>query len=140
MLDDPLSLLMLYGLLVALTVVLQVLTAAAQVGLVTLSYPRDDMPPLTGVAGRMERALKNSVVALALVAPPVLVLGLGAPEASPGAIAPAADLGSATLAMQVFLAARLLFVPVYVAGIPFLRTVIWLAGFLATIALYLQAL
>ncbi|SLN59276.1 MAPEG family protein [Roseivivax jejudonensis] len=133
MLEDPLSLLCLYGLWVIVTMVAQVLAAAAQVGLVTLSYPRDNMPPLTGVAGRLERALRNSVVALALVAPPVLVLALRAPEG----LAPA---GAVTLAMQVFLVSRILFVPVYAAGIPFLRTLIWAAGFIATLWLYLQAL
>ena len=144
MLDDPLTLLALYGLWVIVTMVAQVSAAASQVGLAVLSSARDEMEPLDGVAGRLERALHNSVVALALVAPPVLVVALRAAEApseNPGGISitpPGPD--PAILAMQIFLVARILYVPIYAAGIPVLRTLVWGAGLLATLWLYLQAL
>ena len=126
---SELGILGLYGLWVIVTILVQVLTAQAQVGLVMLVRPRDDIPPLTGVAGRMERAQLNSVVAMALFAPAVLILtakGIGG--------------GSTLLAAQAFLVARLLYVPVYAAGLPWVRTLVWLVGFLATAWLYAAGL
>ncbi len=115
----------LYGLVVIATILVQVLAAQAQVGLEPLLKPRDNGPKLTGVAGRLERAQLNSIVAMALFAPAVLIL---------------ADKGIATpntlLAAQAFLIARILYVPVYAAGLPWARTLIWLVGFLATAWLY----
>lgn len=129
--SSELSILALYGLLIVVVVLLNVLTAMSQVGLMTLGGARDDMPALTGVAGRVERALNNSVVAMALFAPAVLILS----------VKDAFTSGS-LLAAQIFLIARVVFVPVYAFAIPvpFLRTIVWMAGFLATIYLYLLAL
>lgn len=129
--SSELSILALYGLLIVVVVLLNVLTAMSQVGLMTLGGARDDMPALTGVAGRVERALTNSVVAMALFAPAILILS----------VKDAFTSGS-LLAAQIFLIARVVFVPVYAFAIPvpFLRTIVWMAGFLATIYLYLLAL
>ncbi len=127
--SSELSILVLYGLLVIVIVLVQVLAAMAQVGLPMLAKPRDDMPPLSGVAGRLERALRNSVVAMALFAPAVLVL-----QAQGGFTA------ATLLAAQIFLIARVLYVIVYAAGTPWIRTLIWVCGFLATAWLYLAAL
>ena len=124
-----LGILGLYGLVVLATIFAQVLTAQAQVGLPMLLKPRDDIPKLTGIAGRMERAQLNSIVALALVAPAILIL---------------ATKGNSTattlLAAQIFLIARILYVPVYAAGLPWARTLVWLAGFLATAWLYVAGM
>ncbi|MEP2641855.1 MAPEG family protein [Roseobacter sp.] len=126
-----LTILALYGLLIIVTILLNVLTAMAQVGVKTLAGPRDGMPPLTGVAGRTARTLDNSVVAMVLFAPAVLMLAQQ-------------DISTADtlLAAQVFLVARVAFLPVYILGlpIPFLRTLVWIAGFLSTAYLYLAAL
>ncbi len=129
--SSELSILALYGLLIVVVVLLNVLTAMSQVGLMTLGGARDDMPALTGVAGRVERALTNSVVAMALFAPAVLILS-----------AKDAFTSGSLLAGQIFLIARVVFVPIYAFAIPvpFLRTIVWMAGFLATIYLYLLAL
>ncbi len=129
--SSELSILALYGLLIVVIILLNVLTAMSQVGLMTLGGARDDMPPLTGVAGRVERTLSNSVVAMALFAPAVLILAVS-DGFTPGTL----------LAAQAFLVARIVFVPVYAFAIPvpFLRTLVWLAGFLATVYLYLTAL
>ena len=72
--SSELNILALYGLLVLVLIVVQVLFAMSQVGLPMLARPRDDMPRLTGVAGRMERCVANSVTAMALFAPAVLIL------------------------------------------------------------------
>ncbi|MCC6306453.1 MAG: MAPEG family protein [Rhodobacteraceae bacterium] len=127
--SSELTILALYGLWVIVVILAQVLAAAGQVGLATLAGPRDDMPPLTGTAGRLERAQLNSVVALALFAPAVLLL-----SAKGGLSA------SSLLAAQVFLVARIAYVVVYVAGTPWLRSLLWIAGALATAWLYLLAL
>lgn len=127
--SSELTILALYGIVVILTIIWQVLAAVAQVGLPMLARPRDDMPALIGTAGRLERAVANSVTAMALFAPAVLILGqmdrLG---------------GLSLVAAQAFLAARILYVPVYAFGIPWLRTGIWAIGFLSTLVLYLMAL
>ena len=122
---SELGILGLYGLVVIVTILAQLLAAQAQVGLEMLVKPRDDIPKLTGVAGRMERAQLNSIVAMALFAPAVLIL------ANKGLAT-----GTTLLAAQVFLIARILYVPIYAAGLPWVRTLVWLAGFLATAWLY----
>lgn len=127
--SGELGILALYGLLVLIILVVQVLTAWAQVGLPMLARPRDDMPRLTGMAGRMERCLSNSVVAMALFAPAVLILALR--EATGG---------GTLLAAQLFLLARAAYAVIYPAGIPWLRTGVWALCFLATLYLYIAAL
>ena len=126
--SSELTILAIYGLVVIVTILVQVLAAAAQVGLVPLAGNRDRLA-LTGSAARLDRVQKNSVIALALFAPAVLVLN-----------AQGAFSATTLLAAQVFLVARILYAVVYAAGIPWLRTLVWLAGFLATAALYLMAL
>ena len=101
----------------------------SQVGLAMLATPRDDMPELEGMAGRFLRILENSIVSMALFAPAVLIL------AQKGGFSEAT-----LLAAQVFLIARVVYVLIYALGIPWLRTGIWLIGFVATAYLYLVAL
>ncbi|RMD48166.1 MAG: MAPEG family protein [Alphaproteobacteria bacterium] len=127
--DDELTILALYGLWVALTLLAQSTGALSQLGMGYVLSARDDPRELTGIAGRLERALNNSVVALALFAPPILIL----------AVRDAFDANS-LLAAQVFLAARVAYVPLYALGIIGLRTLVWLAGFAATVVLYFLAL
>ena len=121
-----LGILGLYGLVVIVTILLQAEVARMQIGLHALLYPRDDAPPLTGIAGRMERAQLNSVVAMALFAPAVLILTVK------GSVTP-----STLLAAQVFLVARIAYVPLYAFGLPGVRTLVWLVGVFATAWLYL---
>ena len=96
----------------------QVLIAASgansQVGLNTLAGNRDSLPAITGWAGRAKRAHLNMVENLVLFAALVL-------------IAAAAGKANATTAMgaMIFFWARLAYAIIYVAGIPWLRTVAW---------------
>ena len=122
------TILTIYGLFMMLTIVLQVLAAMGQVGMMQLFSSRDSMPRLDGLAGRLDRAQMNNVVAMALFAPAVLLLG----EVSGSA--------DTVLAAQIFLVARILYVVVYAAGISFVRTLVWSVGFLATGYLYLQSI
>ena len=123
--STELNILGLYGLVVIITILAQVLAAQAQVGLPMLLAPRDDGPKLIGVAGRLERAQLNSIVAMALFAPAILILAQKGISTS-----------STLLAAQAFLIARILYVPIYAMGLPWARTIAWLIGFLATALLY----
>ena len=116
-----------FGLLMAATILVQVAAAFVQVGNTNLMGTREDMPKLTGMAFRLDRAQMNNVVAMAMFAPAVFLLGESA--AHPGSL----------LAAQIFLAARLVYIVVYAAGINGVRTVSWLVGFGATVFLYLQS-
>ena len=126
---SELGILALYGILIAIVIAVQVLMAMGQVGLPMLASPRDDMPKLGAVAGRMERALNNCVVAMALFAPAVLILQ-----------AKGISTSGTLLAAQAFLIARIAYVVVYALGIPWLRTGIWAVGLLATLFLYVAGL
>ena len=115
-----------YGAIVIFVILAQVLAAAQQVGLSTLAGNREGLV-LTGLAGRMERATNNSLFALALVAPAVLMIQQAGAEAS-----------VANQLMLTFLVARIVYVPLYALGIIWLRTAAWLVAFLCTALLYLQ--
>ena len=126
---SEISILALYGFLVIVVLLIQVSLAAIEFGLPYLATSRDGDRKQTGVGGRAARCLDNSVVALALFAPAVLLLAVTD-----------AFTGMTLLAAQAFLIARLIYTGVYLAGIPWLRTIIWLVGFLATVYLYLAAI
>ena len=124
-----LSVLGLYGLLVIVTILIQTEVARMQVGLAVQVRNRDDMPALTGAAFRMERAQLNSAIALALFAPAVLILHMKGVTG-----------GSALIAANVFLLARLLYVIFYGFGILWFRSIAWIVGMLATVWLYIAGL
>ncbi len=127
--SSELSILALYALFTVVLILVQVLAATAQVGLAALARPREDMPKLTGLAGRLDRAQMNSIVAMALFAPAVLTLAAKS-AFTPGSL----------LAAQIFLVARILYALVYATGTPWIRTAAWIVAFLATGWLYLLAL
>ena len=129
MLMNELSLLALYGLFVALTLVLQSTGVMSQLGMGYMLSSRDENRTAEGIAARLERAERNSVTALALIAPPVLILALRDNFSA-----------QSLMCMQVFLAARLVYLPAYAFGIRGLRSLAWLAGFTVTLLLYLLAL
>ena len=115
-----------YGLLLIITILIQVLISASQHGLLTLLGNRENLSSV-GVAERAGKTVQNSVVAMALVAPAVLMLNL-ANLSTPGTI----------LAIQLFLTARIAYAICFIVGITYLRTVIWIVGFLATAYLYIS--
>lgn len=119
----------LYGLVVLLTILVQVLAAGQKIELSQLAGNRESLPSLTGLAGRMDKAQMNSVVAMALFAPAILILE------GRGVIPPVAD----SLAW-IFLFARIVYVVVFALGIPWVRTAAWLVGYAMTFWLYLLAL
>ncbi|MEM6637162.1 MAG: MAPEG family protein [Pseudomonadota bacterium] len=129
MLTSELSILAIYGLFVAITLVLQASGAFFQLDMGYLLSSRDETRTVTGMAARTERALANSVTTMALFAPAILILAIKDGFS-----------GHSLLAAQAFLAARVVYLPAYVFGIVGLRTLVWTVGFFATIALYVLAL
>ncbi|HEU4663331.1 MAG TPA: MAPEG family protein [Dokdonella sp.] len=101
--------------------------ATAQRGLRWNVGPRDAaQTPLTGLAGRLDRAAKNFLETFAFFAVAVLML------ASLNRADPHTALGA-----QLYFWARLAYVPAYAIGVPFLRTAIWavsLAGLFMVVA------
>jgi uncharacterized MAPEG superfamily protein len=122
--QDPMYYLAIYGLAVVAVLLIQVVLAAQQVGLSTLVGNREGLV-LTGLAGRMERAANNSLLALALVAPAVLMTHLSNA---------ASDF--ANQLMLTFLLARIAYVFLYCLGIVWVRTAAWVTGFACTALLY----
>ncbi|QMU58283.1 MAG: MAPEG family protein [Boseongicola sp.] len=127
--SSELSILALYGLLTVVIIVVQVTLAIPKMGLPYLATPRDEPRELDGVAGRALRCLNNSVIAMALFAPAILILQ-----------AKGAFSDTTLLMAQIFLIARVLYVGIYLAGIPWLRTGVWGVGAIATAYLYILAI
>ena len=77
---------------------------------------RDNLKEATPMGGRADRAAKNSIEAAAFFVPLALVANAAGMEAEfmQGA--------------QIAFWARIAYVPVYIAGIKYLRSVIWLGG------------
>ena len=78
---------------------------------------RDNLPPLSPLAGRADRAAKNMLENMLLFAVLVLAAHIA------GVLGPRVALGA-----QVFFWARLVYWFVYLAGIPYLRTLVWAVG------------
>ncbi len=90
---------------------------------------RDQVREMTGVPGRLLRAFNNHFEALVLFTIAVIVVTLG--EASSEWTERCA---------WVYLIARMLYIPAYASGLPWIRSFFWLLGFGATLALLLLAL
>ncbi|SMY06086.1 MAPEG family protein [Flavimaricola marinus] len=117
------------ALLQCLQFILYSVAANLQVGTRTALGPRDQPVQLTGKAGRLQRALNNHFEGLILFSIAVLLVYLG-------------DKGSGltTNLCWIYLGSRLLYVPAYYFGLSPWRTIIWAAGWLATVALLLLTL
>ena len=120
----------------ALAVLLQVgqymifsITANLQVGVGYALSPRDEHRPLTGLAGRLERTLRNHFEALMLFAPVVLVVTASGQSS-----------GLTATCAWLFLAARVVYLPAYAFGWVPWRSLIWAVGFFATAVMLLAAL
>jgi len=130
----------------AMAVELQLLAAAVVIGLVQLLWgaaaarrqlglkwaagPRDEARPLEGVAARLDRALRNFLETFPFFAAAVIVAYLGG------------KLGDLTLwGGALYVAARALYVPLYAAGAPMVRSLVWFASmvglFLVIAAIFL---
>ena len=96
--------------------------ANRQVGPRYAMGPRDEGRTLTGFAGRAQRAMNNMFEAMILFTPAVLVIELSGQK------------GPATAAAAwIFYGARIAYLPAYLFGWMPGRSLIWMAGFFATL-------
>lgn len=84
-----------------------------------LSSRDSKMPELSGVSGRIQRSFENFKESFAFFAVAVLIVQL---------LKKNNDISS--LGAQIYLGARLLYIFIYAAGIPILRTSIWFISIL----------
>lgn len=103
-------------------------TSVGQRGMKWAAGPRDETaPPINAIGGRIDRAWKNYLETFPFFAAAILMeahVGTGNPNAALGA--------------QLYFWGRVAFLPIYAAGIPYLRTVAWVVS-LAGIVLVLLA-
>ncbi len=115
---------------VALTVVqmvVAVIGAQGKVGLPPLIGNRDDLPVMTGFAGRAQRAHRNMLESLVLFAVLVLVAQVTAKANAMTA-----------LGAQLFFWGRVAYAVVYWIGIPWVRTVVWAVSLIGLILIFVQ--
>jgi uncharacterized MAPEG superfamily protein len=77
---------------------------------------RDNLKEATPMGGRAERAAKNSIEAAAFFVPLALVANAAGMDAE------------VMQGAQIAFWARIAYVPVYIAGIKYLRSLIWIGG------------
>ena len=122
-----LSLLVWASALAFIQCIIAVLGAQLQVGLPALAGNRDAVPPITGWAGRAQRAHSNMLENLVLFA--ILVL-----------VAQVASRANATTALgaELFFWARLIYAVVYLIGIPWVRTGLWALSVVGLVLIFVQ--
>jgi uncharacterized MAPEG superfamily protein len=109
--------------------VIAVLGAMIQVGLPALAGNRDNLPAIEGWAGRAQRAHRNMLENFVLFAALVLV----------AQVAGKANAMTA-LGANLFFWARLVYAPVYLIGIPWVRTGVWGLSLVGLVLIFLQLL
>ena len=77
---------------------------------------RDHLPEASPLGGRAERTAQNSIEALLMFAPLAIVAHLAGKEAD------------VMMGAQIFLWARLAYVPIYLAGVVYVRSLVWGVG------------
>jgi uncharacterized MAPEG superfamily protein len=127
MMATELSLLVWSVALMFVQVVVAAQGAQMQVGLPKLAENREDMPVLTGWAGRAKRAHLNMLENLVLFAALVLVAQVAGKTNAMTA-----------LGAQLFFWGRLAYAIIYVAGIPWVRTAAWGVSVVGMILIFLQ--
>jgi len=101
--------------------------ATLQVGLPALAGNREGLALCTGWAGRAARAHHNMLENLVLFAALVLA-----------AVAAGKTSSTTLLGAQIFVWARLAYAVIYVAGIPWLRTLVWLVSVIGLALIFFQ--
>ena len=117
-----------YGLVIVGATLVQQLTSIFNVGLMPVFGSREGIN-FTGMTGRLERAILNCAIAMALIVPPVMALGI-------------MEMSSANtvLAAQIFLWSRIAYIISYGIGIMGIRSAAWVSSLLCTLFLYYTVL
>ena len=103
--------------------------ASSERGLKWNAGPRDGTSaPLGPVAGRAERASHNFLETFPFFAAAVLAV-----------VATGRTGALSALGVQLYFWARLVYVPLYLGGVPWVRSLVWLGGFACVAALMVLA-
>ena len=121
-------LVLVYALSVIFMLIVQSYLATRQHGIKTLLEYREHIT-LTGIAGRSDRAVKNSIVSLVFILPAVMAL-VSIGQTSKGTV----------LALQIFLIVRILYFIAYLFSITWVRSCLWWTGTLCIFYLYAIAI
>ena len=109
-----------YGLVIVGATLVQQLTSIFNVGLMPVFGSREGIN-FTGITGRLERAILNCAIAMALI------MALGIMEMSSA---------NTVLAAQIFLWSRIAYIISYGIGIMGIRSAAWVSSLLCTLFLY----
>ncbi|MEX2517832.1 MAG: MAPEG family protein [Paracoccaceae bacterium] len=124
-----LTALSLAALLQAIQFALMAVPANMQLGPDKTMGPRDEPLALSGVAGRMKRAMDNHFEGLILFTIAVVAVTLGGGGS-----------GFTAVCAWAYLLARIAYIPCYAFGLAPWRSIVWFIGFLATAAMLVAAL
>ncbi|PKP63442.1 MAG: hypothetical protein CVT86_05195 [Alphaproteobacteria bacterium HGW-Alphaproteobacteria-8] len=124
-----LTVLTLAALLAVAQLLLYAVPANRTLGSDYLAGPRDEKRVLTGTPARLQRAFLNHIEGLVLFTIAVVVVRLGA-----------ASTPFTNFCAWTYLVSRVIYVPLYAYGVPWLRSLVWAAGFLATVAMLISVL
>jgi uncharacterized MAPEG superfamily protein len=106
-------------------IMLTALGLLSQRGLGWAASPRDDArAPLAGIAGRLDRARGNFLETFVFFAALVLMV-----------VALQRQSATTALGAELYFWARLVYLPVYAAGIPYLRTLVWAVSIVGLVML-----
>ena len=116
------------GLVLIIATLIQQLTSLFNVGLMPVLGSRENVK-FTGMTGTLERAILNSIIAMTLITPAIVILHLMEITNA-----------STVLAVQIFLTARIVYIISYGIGIMGLRSAGWTASLLSILWLYYSAI
>ena len=115
--------------LTLIQMLIALLGAIAQVGFTPLIGNRENLPAFGGWVGRAQRAHRNMLESLTIFATLVVVTQIAGKTNAVTA-----------LGAQLFFWSRVAYAPVYIAGIPWLRTALWGVSFVGMLQILLQLL
>ena len=110
--------------LLIIQMVLQVGAGFFANGLLGLAGSRDDEVLATGIGGRFERAYYNMLETFPVFAALVLIIQVSESWTPTSAIA-----------VQIYFWGRVLYIPAYIIGIPFIRTMVWFVSMIGIVML-----
>ena len=114
----------LFALVIVANILIQQLTSMFDFGLKPILGSREDVK-FVGITGRLERAILNSIIAITLFAPSVIILRIVEVSTT-----------QTVIAAQVFVAARVVYSISYALHIVLLRSAGWTIGLVCILALY----
>ena len=122
------KLVLVYALSVIFMLLVQSFLTTRQYGIRPLVEYKEHIT-LTGIAGRSDRAVKNSLISLIFLLPAILAL-VSIQHTSAGSI----------LALQIFLCIRILYFVAYLFSITWVRSCFWWMGTFCIFYLYVVAI